>query len=182
MIQVPPIIMQIVLAALVVSAGVFDIRSRRIPNFIVLPALLIGFALNAFLFGASGLVLAAGGFGLALLIYMPLYLLRGMGAGDVKLMAAVGALVGWQNWLALFIITGLLGGLLAVLLMLIKGRARSTLWNTGYLMWEMVHLRPPHVKREELDIGNPRAFTLPHGAVIALGTLLSLGLANTFAH
>ena len=171
-----PWIFQLVLAVVVFIAGYFDLRWRRIPNWLTFPAFLLGFALNIFLYGQQGLVRAALGFGLALLVYFPLYLLRGMGAGDVKLMAALGALVGPRDWFAIFIFSGIIGGLVAVVLMVSKGRVRRTIYNTGYIVWEMAHLRAPHMKSEEFDISNPRALTLPHGAVIALGVLFFLGL------
>jgi Flp pilus assembly protein, protease CpaA len=156
-------------------AGIYDIRYRRIPNWLVLPAVLVGFALNAFLYGLVGLKYAGLGFGVAVLIYMPLYALHGMGAGDVKLAAALGAFVGWQNWVILFILSGLIGGVLALVLMLTHGRFRKTLWNTAYILWEMMHFRAPHQRSEELDVKSPRAFTLPHGAMLALGTLGLVG-------
>jgi len=47
--------------------------------------------------------------------------------------------------------------------------------NVGFMLWEMAHLRPPHLRSEELDIKSPKAVKLPHGAVIALGCLAYLG-------
>lgn len=171
----PPVI-KVLVALLVLVAGIYDIRVRRIPNWLVLPALLAGFALNTFLYGLAGLRYAALGFGLAVLIYMPLYMLRGMGAGDVKLAAALGAFVGWRNWLLIFLLTGAVGGVLALLLMALHKRFRKTLRNTAYIIWEMMRLRAPHLRSEELDVGSPRAYTLPHGAVIALATLTLVGI------
>lgn len=170
-----PLILKVLVAFVVIVAGVYDIRFRRIPNWLVLPALVLGMALNGFLFERGGFYNSVLGFGLAFIVYLPLYMLRGMGAGDVKLMAAVGAIVGWGNWLIIFVITGLLGGVLAILLMLAKGRLRKTLWNVGYILSEMIHGRAPHLYREELDIHSPKAVTLPHGAVIALGCMAFLG-------
>jgi hypothetical protein len=94
----------------------------------------------------------------------------------VKLLAAVGALVGWRDWVAIFIISGLLGGVLAIGLMLGKGRFRKTLWNTGYIVAELAHWRAPHLKSEELDVRSPVSFRLPQGAVIALGCYAFLGV------
>jgi prepilin peptidase CpaA len=166
---------QILLAFAVLIAGYYDIRWRRIPNWLTLPTALVGFALNSFLFGLPGLKNAFFGFVLALLINFPLYALRARGAGDVKLLAAIGALVGWRDWIGIFIFSGLLGGVLAVALMLFKGRFRKTLWNTGYIMAEIVHLRAPHMRSEELDVTSPVSFRLPQGAVIALGCYAFLG-------
>ena len=167
--------MQLIVAAVVIVAGVYDIRFRRIPNWLVLPALLLGFALNTFLYGFGGLKDSGLGFGLAILFYMPLYLLRGRGAGDVKLMAALGALVGWRNWLIIFVISGLLGGVLALVLILFARRFRRTFSNLGWIIWDLVHFRAPYLRSEELDVTSPKSVRLPHGAVIALGCLTFLG-------
>jgi prepilin peptidase CpaA len=171
---------QIVLALIVLIAGYYDIRWRRIPNWLTLPSLVIGLALNYFLYGTGtlstpGLASAFIGVLLAMLLNFPLYLLHARGAGDVKLLAALGALIGWRDWLAVFILSGIIGGILAVVLMLAKGRFRKTLWNTGYLISELAHFRAPHLQYEELDVNNPIAFRLPQGAVIALGCCMFLG-------
>jgi prepilin peptidase CpaA len=166
------LLLKVLVAALVITAGIYDIRYRRIPNWLSLAGVLAGFAVNAF---SGRALLAAEGFGLALLIYFPLWLLHAMGAGDVKLMAAVGALVGWQAWLIIFFITSILGGIAALLLMLGKKRFRKTLWNIAYIVSELAHFRAPHLKSEELDVRSAMSLRLPHGAVIALGCLAFLG-------
>jgi prepilin peptidase CpaA len=173
-----PPILQLLLAVVALVAGVYDILYRRIPNWLVLSALLLAFLLNGFLYLGDGLLRSALGMALALLIYFPLYVLRGMGAGDVKLMAAIGALVGPANWFFIFVVSALLGGVLAVLLTLARGRFLKTMRNVGFMLWEMVHLRPPHLRSEELDIHSPKAVKLPHGAVIALGCFAYLGTAR----
>jgi prepilin peptidase CpaA len=178
--MLPPIL-QLLVAAVALVAGIYDILYRRIPNWLVLAALLLGFLLNGFLYLGDGLLRSALGMGLALLIYLPLYMLRGMGAGDVKLMAALGALVGPANWIFIFIISALLGGILAVILTLAKGRFLKTIRNVGFMLWEMAHLRPPHLRSEELDIKSPKAVKLPHGAVIALGCMAFLGTGALLA-
>jgi prepilin peptidase CpaA len=112
--------------------------------------------------------------GLAFLVYFPLYLLRGMGAGDVKLMAAVGALMGPANWFVIFLLSSILGGLAAVVLLLTKGRVRRTFRNVGYMLYEMAHFRPPYLRREELDLSSPQAAKMPHGVAIAMGSICFL--------
>lgn len=168
---------QFLLVGFVVTAALFDLFERRIPNWLNLTALLLGFSLNFFLHQTSGLWQSLSGLGLAFLIYFPLYLVRGMGAGDVKLMSAVGAIVGPWNWLAIFFFGALVGGVLAVVFLLVRGRLLRTLRNVGYLIWELVHLRPPYARHQELDIS--KGLTLPHGASVALGALLFLLLRRT---
>jgi prepilin peptidase CpaA len=167
---IPPFI-QFVLTAIVLIAGVSDIRSRRIPNWLTLTAVVLGFALNSFLFEWAGFWLALKGLGLATLIYFPFYLVRGMGAGDVKLMAGIGALVGPGVWFIIFVVTALLGLAFAVILTLLTGRVRKTVFNFGFMVKELLSFRAPYVSNEELDIKSGKSVGLPHGAVIALGTI-----------
>lgn len=177
----PPWSVQTVLVLLVVIAAITDFRSRRIPNWLVLTGFLLGLALNAVLYELEGLKLAGRGFGLAMLLYCPLYLLRAMGAGDVKLMAAVGTIVGAANWLGIFILTSILGGICAILLMSLKGRTRETLSNVAMVLRELAFFRAPYLQKSELDVGNPKAATLPHGVMIALGSLAFLAAGAVWA-
>lgn len=184
----PPIILQIVLALVAFVAAVYDFRFRRIPNWLTLGGVLLGLGLNSFL-NVTGLTWHSGynwrsalaGMGLAFAVYFPLYLLRGMGAGDVKLMAAIGAIVGPSNWFGVFILSNTLGGLVAVVLVLSKGRARRTFSNVGYMLNELAHLRPPYLRREELDLKSPKAVTMPHGVAIAIGSFAFLAASGIWA-
>ena len=163
------------------SAGISDLRTRRIPNWLTVPALLLGILVNWFLDGIPGLLHALGGFAGAFLIYLLLYALRAMGAGDVKLMAAVGAVAGWSVWLRIFVVTAILGGVFAIVLSLWRGRLRQTLWNVRFILVEIGHLRAPYWRREDLDVKSQKSLKLPHGAVIALGTLSYLAATALLA-
>ena len=159
-----------------------DLRSRRIPNWLTLSGVLAGVILNSFLnVDRYNWRAALLGLGLAFAVYFPLYLLRGMGAGDVKLMAGVGALMGPANWFAIFLLSNILGGAAAVLLLLTRGRLWGTLRNVGYMLNELAHFRPPYMRKEELDLQNPKAVTMPHGVAIALGSLSFLAGAWIWA-
>lgn len=186
MTYLPPVL-QVPLALLVVVAAIYDWRYRRITNWLTLSGVLLGIGLNWWVGSAVGPEAGFGplrslkGLGLAFLIYFPLYLLRGMGAGDVKLMGAVGALAGAANWFGIFILTNILGGLVAVVLLLFKGRFGKTMRNVGYMLKEILFFRPPYLKKEELDVKNPKAVTLPHGVLIALGSIGFLVAAAIWA-
>jgi prepilin peptidase CpaA len=173
-----------VLLAVLLVAAAYDVRFRRIPNWITVTGVTLGLVLNAFLFGPpgswfslAGVWFSLRGLGLGFGVYFLLYIIRAMGAGDVKLMAAVGALVGWQDWIGIFIITAVLGGVMAAILMASRGRIQKTLWNVFFILTEMMSGRPAYIKKEELDVRNPKAVGLPHGAVIAVGTVFFLVLA-----
>jgi prepilin peptidase CpaA len=172
---------EIVLLAMLLVAAVYDVRFRRIPNWISVTGVAVGLALNTFLFGLPGIWLSLRGLGLGFGVYFLLYLIRAMGAGDVKLMAAVGAMVGWQDWFGIFLITALLGGLMALILAASHGRIQKTLWNVGFILSEMKSGRPAYIAKEELDVRSPKAMGLPHGAVIAVGTVFFLVLAARIA-
>ncbi len=174
-----PFALQIALAFLVLAAGFTDVRSRRIPNWLTLSGLVLGFGLRILFSGTAGAAQSGKGFGLALLIYLPLYLLRGMGAGDVKLMAAVGSLAGPENWLYIFLATAITGGFLSLVVIARKRRLRQTLINVSVLSTELIHLRAPAAALPALDVKSSTAMRLPHAVSIATGSLLFLTL---FSH
>ena len=120
--SLPPPAIRIFLEVLVIVAAIWDIRTRRIPNWLTLSGVVLGVALNTFLFEISGLWFSLKGLGLAFGVYFLLYLLRAMGAGDVKLMAAVGAAAGWENWLGILVLTSIAGAVAGLLLVAFKGR------------------------------------------------------------
>ncbi len=157
-----------------VVAGTYDLRFRRIPNWLNMSAVILGIGMNTFLSDRQGLTLAILGIVCSLMIYFPLYLLRGMGAGDVKLMAAVGAIAGPGNWLRIFIATALLGGLLSVLLVGFKKRFHETWWNVVLILSELMHGRRPSEANASLDIRDRDAVGMPHGAVVAIGAFAFL--------
>ena len=169
--SLPPPVLQL---ALVVVAGVsagYDIRFRRIPNWLVVAGLLVGLVFNIFLLGWAGLRSSLLGMALALLVYLPLYGLRGTGAGDAKLMAAIGAILGPYNWIAVFLLTALTGGAAALILVVVNGRARRTLENMALTLRELAFFRAPYRANPALDVSHANAVTLPHGAIIVAGSL-----------
>src|SRR6266850_3307597 len=103
--------------ALTISAALLDWRSRRIPNWLTVPGFLSGVTLHVVLNGWHGLWFALGGSGLALILLLPLVLLRGLGAGDWKLMGAVGAFLGPAMFLFVLVGSLLVSGFMAIVAM-----------------------------------------------------------------
>jgi prepilin peptidase CpaA len=173
---------ELALLALVLAAAIYDVRYRRIPNWLTLSGVILGLGLNGFLNAARPGIFKSSmiGLGAAFGIYFVLYALRAMGAGDVKLMAAVGAVVGWPNWFGIFVVTAAIGGIMALMLIVMRKRFKKTIFNVGFILSEMKSGRPAYVGKEELDVRNPKAMGLPHGAVIAIGTLFFLAIAAHF--
>jgi prepilin peptidase CpaA len=175
---------QVVFISLVLSAALFDVRYRRIPNWISVSGLVIGLLLNSFLvgrgaqvFSTAGLVFSLEGLAAGFGFYFALYMLHAMGAGDVKLMGAIGALVGWRDWVGIFILTAILGGVAAIGLAVLRKRLGKTLWNVGFILSEIKSGRPAYLGNEELDVRSKKGVGLPHGAVIALATILFIGMS-----
>jgi prepilin peptidase CpaA len=179
MFSLPPQTVEVALLVLLLVAAVYDVRYRRIPNWLTMSGLGAALILNGTIGPPqAGVAFALKGFGLAFGVYLLLHLLRAMGAGDVKLMGAVGAMAGWQRWLGIFLVTAIVGGVMAMLFVIARKRVRTTFWNLGFLISEMKSGRPAYLRREELDVHSPKAFGLPHGAVIAIGFLFYLSLAS----
>ena len=170
----------ILLAVLVVLAAIWDIRWRRIPNWLTLSGTVLGFALSWFL-EAPGLVSSLEGLALAFAVYFILYLLRGMGAGDVKLMAAVGATAGMMNWLGILFGTAVAGAIAGIVMIVLKGRFRGTMFNLLRILGSLGRGRAPYKDNPDLDIASGAALRLPHGVMIALGTLGFLAAALRWA-
>lgn len=155
-----------VLAAGALAATVIDIRTRRIPN--VLTAALSGLGIAMASTGASGISAPAAiaGFVLGLALMMPGYALGATGAGDVKLMAAVGAILGPALVVTAFLFTAVAGGVLALAVAARRGRMTATLANTGRL------IKTPGGARQEIQAA-PAGHRFAYGPAIALGSLLA---------
>ncbi|HZQ52808.1 MAG TPA: A24 family peptidase [Bryobacteraceae bacterium] len=167
---------RIAVLSLVLIAAVYDFRFRRIPNWLNASGLVLGFGLNLLFSQWHGLAVAGEGLLLAAAIYLPFYLLRGMGAGDVKLMAAIGSLVGPWPWFQIFLATAILGGVAAVLLALCKKRFTETCINMYALLHDFLRLRAPYKTNSQVDVRNAEALRMPHAVIIGLGTLVVLSI------
>lgn len=172
----PPL--EAALAALVLVAAVFDIRRRRIPNWLTFAGIGAGFVLNGFLSGPGGVTRSALGLGLALMVYLPLFAIRALGAGDVKLMAAAGALAGPANWFVLFLLSAVIGGAIALAIVLARGELAPVLRNIFRILESLLRLRAPYRDDPGLDVASRNAATLPHAVPIALGALAFLYLSR----
>lgn len=169
-----PNALKVLLALVVVVAAIFDLRWRRVPNSLTLPGLLLGILLNTIYFPRDGLWSSLEGLGLAFLIYFPLFLVRAMGGGDVKLMAAVGAIVGPGNWLRIFFFTLLFGALAAIFLIFVRKRVRRTFENMWLILTSLGSGQAPYAKNPELDVRSEQGIRLPHAVTIACGALAFL--------
>jgi len=162
------------LVVLTLTAAAYDWKYRIVPNWLTLTGVIAGLAVNTLLNGLTGPWVAISGAGFALLVYLPLYALRAMGGGDVKLMAAVGALMGPFIWWGIFVYTVLIGGAAALVAIIAGGRFRRTLRNIWTILTSLARAKRPWVENPEIDVGSERSLRLPHAVTIAAATLVYL--------
>lgn len=154
-------------------AVVCDVRERRIPNWLTGPALVLGLGLHAVLGGMAqcgwallAAVIAGG-------IFLVFYAAGGMGAGDVKLMAALAAIVGPSHVAVLLIATVIAGGVFAVGFALYRGALRRTLGNVVAIA--VHHRTNGFAEHPELNVRNDAALRLPYALPIAVGCVFAMG-------
>jgi prepilin peptidase CpaA len=144
-----------------------DIRSRRIPNWLVLPFFGIGVVVSIWFHGWQGLGRSLAGAGLGLLLYGIFFLLGGMGAGDVKLCAAIGAWIGPSQLIIALVLTSLVGGVMALGWAAWGGFLGELFQHTGELAFGSKE------ERGEAVLKNPLRRKMPYAPAIAIGTLIS---------
>jgi prepilin peptidase CpaA len=156
----------VVLASALAIAVVTDVRTRRIPNWLTGSLAVAGLGM-AFAGGGLSPGQAALGLLAGFLLMMPAHLIGATGAGDVKLMAAIGAVVGPGLTLRAFLFTAVAGGVFAVAVAARRGRLADTLYGTTQLVTS------PAAARQTIEASD-RANRFAYGPAIAVGTLLSL--------
>ena len=178
-----------ILLSILLSLAVWnDIKSRQIPNKIVFSGSLIGIALNTLIdpgtglfnepFGGLGILIAIAGLAIGLIIMLPFYALHVMGAGDVKLMAMIGAFVGSLAIIKVALLSMVAGGLLALIVALWKGVLKQVLANIHHIfMQSLIHT----LSSEGVRISAPEVPTvkLAYAIAIATGTVFYLFMSNT---
>jgi prepilin peptidase CpaA len=156
----------IVLLGLLGIAVVTDVRHHRIPNLLILLGLMCALAGQVQIAGLNGLASGALGMLIGFALFLPLYVLGGMAAGDVKLMAMVGAFLSPHEalWAALFSLMA--GGLCGLLIVLVRGELLRTLSRYGLMLRARSYFAPA---ADEVA-GKP----FPYSVAILIGTLVSL--------
>lgn len=157
------------LLALLFAAALIDLARHRIPNLLVFPGAIVGIVYNALFSHGLGISSAMAGLGVGLAAMLPLYFLRAMGAGDVKLMAMVGAYLGPWDTLGAVLGTFLAGGVIA-LVVVIKTRAVGRLFRNLKFMVTGTYYRLVLGEAPAVDAPPATVGKVPYGVAIALGT------------
>jgi prepilin peptidase CpaA len=162
-------------SAIAMAGAIQDIRCRRVPNKLTLTGIGTGFAAGCVAGGWLGLESAIWGALLAGGILFLFFVVGGMGGGDVKLMAAVGAWAGVKQVTPILLAAALSGGVLALIYMIADGSVSRTLRNCATLVRHHFRFGPrPHPQINVQESGTTR---VPFGVAIAVGTLFCAGSA-----
>jgi len=157
-----------------IAAGYLDWRYRRIPNWLTVSGFAAGIAVNTILYRWPGLKAALLGTLLGLGLLLPFVLVRSLGAGDWKLAGALGACLGPRQLLAVLVGTILVAGVMALAVVIWKGRLKQTLMNIARLLAALFSLRMPG---SEVSLDDPQSTKIPFGVAMAL-TVLFYGISK----
>jgi len=153
-------------------ASVFDVKSRRIPNFLTVPAFVLGLTLHLIHGGWRQLLSSLAAGIICGVVFLVFYIAGGMGAGDVKLIMAVGCIAGMSHIAYLLVLTAISGGVMAIVLALARGKFQETIMNVGELASHHRHQGlQPH---PDLNLENAQTLRLPYALAIAGGSILTL--------
>ncbi|HNQ21696.1 MAG TPA: A24 family peptidase [Phycisphaerae bacterium] len=166
----------LVLVPGVLWASWIDYRERRVPNWLNAALIVSGFAVQAHFWGTAGLVNGAWGLlaGFGLLIFP--WLMHGMGAGDVKLLAAIGVWVGPMLVFWSFLVGALLGGVAAVVMILASGRLHLACANLGIILNKCMNRRLWFTEYGSVASLGTTTQKLPYGVPLTAGTLIVLAV------
>ena len=156
--------------AIAAAACWFDVRTRRIPNALTFTAAAVGLLAVTVIHGGQGTVASAAGLLAGLVVFFPLFVLRGLGGGDVKLMGALGAWLGTSLVLGVAFYTTLAGGVLALGLIAKHRYAGQAARNIWLLLthWRVFGLRPVDSLTLETSAGPKLPYALPIAAGLSL--------------
>lgn len=152
-----------------IVAGWTDWRTRRIPNWLTVPALFLGIGANTLALGWTGAKEALLGAGLGLGLLLPFVLLRSLGGGDWKLVGALGAFLGPPRLIAVLVIAILTAALMAIVAIVWNKRIGQTFRNLGHILASLLTL---HLPGPEVSLDNPNSLRIPFGVAVAVAVIL----------
>lgn len=163
------VILYTALSVALITSTVTDLSTRRIPNYVTFSLMATALLTHSLISGWGGVIFSLKGLGLGLALLLLPYLLGGMGAADVKLMAGVGAVVGPAHTLNTFLIVALLGGMVAIIMLLARKDFLPAMKRIGYALTALIggvgatalRVAPATLKQQGI----------PYGAVITAGTI-----------
>lgn len=167
-------LLHLFVGTLLALACITDLRTRRIPNVLTFSAAALAVLFHLTTGGVTAAGWSLAGYALGALLFFPMFALRGMGAGDVKLLAAIGAWLGPGQVAVVALVTSVAGGLLGLAVALGYGYLKTALSNLWMLLmhWRVGGVRPLPAVTLQGNRGPRLAYAVP----IAIGTVVTLWL------
>ncbi|MGB9840719.1 A24 family peptidase [Thermovenabulum sp.] len=163
----------VILITLLFLCFLTDITKNKIYNFVVFPAMVLGISINGFFDGFSGIIQSVEGMLLGMAFLIIPYVLRGIGAGDVKFLGAIGAIMGPGFTLNAFLFSAIAGGIISLAIMLSDKNLRYKLKAVFLTFLSMLGLIPKGLNLLE-NLDSPvKKGRFPYGVAITFGTLLA---------
>ncbi|MHB8953022.1 MAG: A24 family peptidase [Pirellulaceae bacterium] len=166
-----------VVTLFLILAAVIDGFELKVPNWLTFPMILSGWLYSAFAAGWAGDLWYVGlgwsliGMAVGLALLLPLYAIGGMGAGDVKLLAGVGAWMGVSHTLNAFCVTAIVGAVLAVAMVLFRRAWSKHAWQLWAIVNEILTIRDPNQLSTIAAQRKSSMLLLPYGIPIAIGSV-----------
>ena len=159
----------IVLSSILIVAAIIDIRIQKIPNILTFPAMVVGLTYHSVANGWNGLIFSSEGLAIGIAIFLIPYILGGMGAGDAKLMGAVGAMIGPKGIVIACLFIAIVGGVYALIVLLFNIQ-----YLKGFITRSAVTVKAFAFTRNFIPIPADESEKKPrlcYGVAIAIGTL-----------
>jgi prepilin peptidase CpaA len=167
----------IFLAVLLIASAIIDLKIQKIPNLLTLPGMLIALGYHSTMNGLEGFLFSAGGIGVGISLLIIPYLMGGMGAGDAKLMGAIGGFIGVKAAFYAFFIIAAVGGIYALIIVVIyRSNSDGFLRKQFDTLLNLILLQKYVPDIEERENSRPK---LCYGLAIALGTGIYILLEKT---
>ncbi len=158
-------------SAMLIEAAIIDGLKFKVPNWLTYHLAIGGLAFHAWSGGTAGFSASILGLALGLCLLLPLYAIGGMGAGDVKLLAGVGAWMGPQVTFWAFACSAIVGGIIGLGLMIRDGRLFGHVAKMQEIGAEILAVRDPVKLAETAAVRKPSMLLLPYGVPIAIGSI-----------
>jgi prepilin peptidase CpaA len=159
----------ILLSSILVIAATIDLRVQKIPNLLTFPTMILGLIYYSITTGWNGLLFSIEGLALGIAIFIIPYLMGGMGAGDAKLMGAIGAIIGPKGVLLASLFTAIVGGIYALTILLLNHK-----YSKSFIVRNAMTLKTLALTGQFIPISadeSEKKFTLCYGVAIAIGTI-----------
>jgi prepilin peptidase CpaA len=171
----------ILLPVMLIAASWIDLKQHRIPNLLTFSLLISGILLQFLLHGWEGLIYSLGGLAVGFLIFIPFYIKGGMGAGDVKLMAATGAFLGFKGALLAIGLTLFAGSVMGIFLLVILGGIKTAMHRYYATLKQLLYTHNINMSYIPPPSDEAAAVKFPYASAICLGTIAAMWYLSMFS-